>query len=332
MGEYLRACRARVTPEQVGMPTLGHRRVPGLRREELAALAGVSVDYVVRIEQGRAGSASEEILTALARALGLDADERDHLLRCAAASDAGTRARPRTGAAGRRTPARDVGRIDPATRTLLDSAGGVAVLVLGRRLDVLAWNPLAAALLTDFGRVPPERRNLVRLAFLDPGLRARYRDWDVVGPECVAYLRMEAGGCADDPEFARLVGELSLRDADFRRWWAEYHVRAHRAGRKHFLHPTAGELALDFQVLDVRGAGQQLLLYTAPSGSASEEALEFLARWEGGTPGGGSAGRRTLRGGRSPDAAAEAETDDAGRPGTDPARPDHPGWRRSSPR
>ncbi|WP_338320875.1 hypothetical protein, partial [Streptomyces lonarensis] len=225
------------------------------------------------------------------------------------------RARPRPGSGG--GPAgggRATRRVDPATRALLDGARGVAALVLGRRLDVLAWNPLAAALLTDFGRVAPERRNLVRLAFLDPELRARYRDWETVGPECVAYLRMEAGSCADDPEFARLVGELSLRDADFRRWWAEYHVRAHRAGRKRFVHPTAGELELDFQVMDVRGAGQQLILYTAPPGSPAEEALAFLERWTGSTPDG-------RPGGRAPEQLRSG--------GQEPARADAPGHRAS---
>ncbi|MFX4294831.1 helix-turn-helix domain-containing protein [Streptomyces bohaiensis] len=282
LGDYLRACRARVTPEQVGMPTHGHRRVPGLRREELAALAGVSVDYVVRIEQGRAATASEDVLTALAGALGLREDERAHLLQCAAASPPAPRGRPRPGYGRAATASGRADRgVDPATRALLDSARGIAALVVGPRLDILAWNPLAAALLIDFGGVPPERRNLVRLAFLDPRMRSRYRDWETVGPECVAYLRMEAGARVDDPALTRLVGELSLRDADFRRWWAAYEVRAHRAGRKRFVHPTAGELVLDFQVMDVRGAGQQLVLYTAAPGSPSEEGLAFLARWSG---------------------------------------------------
>ncbi|WP_103501693.1 MULTISPECIES: helix-turn-helix domain-containing protein [unclassified Streptomyces] len=292
LGEYLRACRARVRPEQVGMPSSGHRRVPGLRREELAALAGVSVDYVVRIEQGRVGTASAEILTALARAMRLGPDETDYLLRCAEQP-----ARGRAGTEGGRTAggtasASGAGRqrVAPATRLLLDSMNGVAALVLGRRMDVLAWNSLGAALLTDFGLLPASRRNLVRLAFLDPAVRERYLDWERVGEECVAYLRMDAGRYPDDPELARLVGELSMKDADFRRWWAEFHVRAQRNGRKRFAHPVVGELSLEFQVLDIRGQSDQMLVvYAAEPGSRSAEALAFLAGWTGDTPARGPA-------------------------------------------
>ncbi|MFI1169597.1 helix-turn-helix domain-containing protein [Streptomyces sp. NPDC020801] len=272
LGEYLRACRARLTAEQVGMPSSGHRRVPGLRREELAALAGVSVDYIVRLEQGRAKSASTEVLTALASALNLRPDEEEYLLRCAA--DTGSSASRARSAVPRRE------RMAPATQLLLDSMTGVPALVLGRRMDVLAWNSLGAALITDFGKLAPERRNHIRLAFLDPDVRGMYAQWEKVAKECVAYLRMDAGRYPDDPELARLVGELSMKDADFRRWWSDYHVRAQRYGRKEFIHPTAGELSLDFQVLDARGAADQTLIaYTAEPHSRSAQALTFLAGW-----------------------------------------------------
>ncbi|QHC18872.1 helix-turn-helix domain-containing protein [Streptomyces sp. GF20] len=272
LGEYLRACRARVSTEQAGLPSSGHRRVPGLRREELATLAGVSVDYIIRLEQGRAKSASPEILTALARALDLGTDEQEYLLRCAADSTG------LTNKADSHAPRAQ--RVSPATRVLLDSMPGVPALVLGRRMDILAWNTLGAALITDFGQVPVQHRNHIWLSFLDPKVRALYTDWEKVARECVSYLRMDAGRYPEDPALARLVGELSVKDADFGQWWSTHRVRALRSGRKDFLHPLAGEITLDFQVMDVRGNGDQTLLaYTAEPHSRSAQALSFLAGW-----------------------------------------------------
>ncbi|MEV0845156.1 helix-turn-helix transcriptional regulator [Streptomyces sp. NPDC049954] len=272
LGAYLRSCRARVSAEDAGLPVSGYRRVPGLRREEVAALAGVSVDYVVRLEQGRVASASPEVLTALARALGLRPDEEEYLLRCAAEAKSPPRA----------ARAASGPRVAPATRRLLDSLSGVPALVLGRRMDVLAWNGLGAALFTDFGALAPHRRNHVWLAFLDPDVRGRYAQWAKVAQECVSYLRMDAGRYPDDPGLARLVGELSMKDADFRRLWSGYQVRAQREGRKEFLHPRVGPLSLDFQVLDVRGEpDQSLLVYTAQPDSTSAQALAFLDSWAG---------------------------------------------------
>ncbi|MFI5980139.1 helix-turn-helix domain-containing protein [Streptomyces sp. NPDC051555] len=270
LGDYLRACRARMSVEEAGIRTSGHRRVPGLRREELAMMAGVSVDYVVRLEQGRARSASPEILLALARALRLHADEQAYLLRCATEADApAQRLHPQRAAAQ---------QVSTATRTLLNSMTAVPALVLGRRMDVLAWNPLAAALITDFGKVAPTHRNHVRLSFLDPHVRGLYADWETVAKECVAYLRMDAGRYPEDRALADLVEELSLADEDFRHWWSTHRVRAQHCGRKEFRHPLAGELSLDYQVLDVRGAADQsLLVYTAEPGSRTAQALTFLA-------------------------------------------------------
>ncbi|GAB3709161.1 helix-turn-helix domain-containing protein [Nocardiopsis oceani] len=272
LGDYLRSCRAQVSPEAAGMPSSGHRRVPGLRREELAMLAGVSVDYIVRLEQGRAKSASPEILQALARALDLRADEEEYLLRCAADA-AGPTSRTNKSASGAQ-------RVSTATRVLLDSMTGVPALVLGRRMDIIGWNTLGTALFTDFGVLAPQHRNHIRLAFLDPGVRGLYTDWEKVAQECVAYLRMDAGRYPDDPALARLVGELSIKDTDFRHWWSTHRVRAQRSGRKEFLHPIAGELCLDFQVFDVRGtADQTLITYTAEPHSRSAQALTFLSGW-----------------------------------------------------
>lgn len=283
LGDYLRACRAKVSPQDVGLPSTGHRRVPGLRREELAMLAGVSVDYIVRLEQGRAKTASPGILHALAHALDLRPDEEEYLLR-SAADAARTASRTRTTSPGAQ-------RVSTTTRVLLDSMTAVPALVLGRRMDIIGWNTLGAALFTDFGALAPQQRNHIRLAFLDQRVRSLYRDWEKVAKECVAYLRMDAGRYPDDPALSRLIGELSVKDEDFRHWWSTHQVRAQRAGRKHFLHPTAGELSLDFQVLDVRGASDQtLLVYTAEPHSRSAQALSFLSAWAESHEGSSTAG------------------------------------------
>ncbi|MEV7992497.1 helix-turn-helix transcriptional regulator [Streptomyces sp. NPDC086077] len=272
LGDYLRACRARIHTEDVGLPAVGRRRVPGLRREELASLAGISVDYIVRLEQGRVKSASPTILLALAEALRLQADEKEYLLRVAA-EDATVpeRFRP-SGTRGQ--------QVSRGTRVLLESLVNVPALVLGRRMDILAWNELGAALFTDFAELPQRQRNHIWLTFLHPQVRGMYENWAKVAQECVAYLRMDAARYPDDPELAQLVGELSLKDDDFGSWWSGHRVRAQRQGRKKFHHRIAGELDLDFQVLDVRGGSDQsLLVYTAEPGSGSAEALTFLANW-----------------------------------------------------
>ncbi|MFD5567389.1 helix-turn-helix domain-containing protein [Streptomyces cadmiisoli] len=276
LGDYLRACRARISAQDLGLPTSGRRRVPGLRREELASLAGISVDYIVRLEQGRVKSASPAILSALAQALHLRPDEEEYLLRVAERSSttpAGSKPAT-THAAPRRQ------QISPAVRVLLDSMVNVPALVLGRRMDIIAWNDLGAALFTDFAKLPPKQRNHIWLTFLHPQVRDMYRDWTRVARECVAYLRMDAARYPDDPELAQLVGELSLKDTDFGTWWSDHRVRAQRQGRKAFHHQVVGDLDLDFQVLEVRGGNDQsLLIYTAGPGTSSAEALAFLTSW-----------------------------------------------------
>ena len=235
-------------------------------------LAGVSVDYIVRLEQGRAKSASPEILHALAQALDLRPDEEEYLLRSAVEA---TRSPSST-----KTTLPRAQRVSTATQVLLDSMTAVPALVLGRRMDIIGWNALGAALFTDFGALAPQHRNHIRLAFLDERIRSLYRDWEKVARECVAYLRMDAGRYPEDPALARLIGDLSMKDDDFRHWWSTHRVRAQRSGRKEFLHPTAGELSLDFQVLDVRGAQEHtLLVYTAEPHSRSAQALTFLSGW-----------------------------------------------------
>ena len=267
-GAFLKACRARLRPEDVGLPEAGgHRRVAGLRREEAAALASISVDYYTRLEQGRVPP-SRGVLGVLARALRLDEDQRAYLFEVAHTNDTAPRRRRA------RQPVR------PAMRRLLEQLTSTPALVLGRRLDVLDWNPAAAALFTDFGAIAPSQRNYLRLLFLHPGIRDMHLDWDHDARDAVAALRMEAAAEPDDPELASLVGELSLRDADFRTWWAERHVNSASYGTKHYRHPLVGELTLDCDTWSSPdGSGQRLMVLTAETGSSSSDAHRILTSW-----------------------------------------------------
>ncbi|MFG3363943.1 helix-turn-helix transcriptional regulator [Streptomyces sp. NPDC048156] len=269
LGDFLRSRRAVLDPQRAGFPDDGRlRRVPGLRREELAQLAHVSIDYVVRLEQGRTRRVSRPVLDALADALQLAPDERAYLFTLADVAPA--------------APARRPGRpeVAPELRQLLDTMDNVPAMVLHRGMDVLAWNPAAAALLTDFGALAPAERNLIRLTFLDADFRALYADWPRAARECVAVLRMETGRTPHDPALAALVGELSVRDLDFRTWWAGHQVRGPRRLTKTYVHPVAGSLTLDVQQFTVDTHPEQFLVaYTAPPDSPSHEALRFLLQW-----------------------------------------------------
>ncbi|MEU1150558.1 helix-turn-helix domain-containing protein [Streptomyces sp. NPDC005863] len=267
LGEFLRSRRARITPRQAGLPDHGGaRRVPGLRREEIAHLAGVSVDYYVRLERGRRLNVSETVLDAISRALRLDPVERTHLFELARPTAAGSRR-----AATRPQPVR------PGLRDLLRILEHTPALVLGRRLDVLAANPMARALLTDFDALPYRERNLVRFMFRDENARSLYAHWDLHARDIVASLRRDAGRHPNDPLLAELVGELSLADEDFRRWWADQDVHRHTHGSKHFQHPVAGPLTLNYESLTLPAdPDQRLSVYTAEEGSTSEEALRLL--------------------------------------------------------
>jgi transcriptional regulator with XRE-family HTH domain len=261
LGEFLRARRALVTPDDVGLPDLGRRRVAGLRREELALLAGVSVDYYVRLEQGRDTHPSEQVLDALARALCLDDDAVAHLHDLA-------RPAPR-----RRRPRERPQRVRPGVLRLLESWSSIPAFVLGRRMDVLAFNALAGMLHDGFAT----ERNMVRLVFLDPAARDTFPDFDAVAQETVATLRAAAGADLDDPRLAELVGELSLKSDEFRRLWARHEVREKASGVKRMLHPMVGELVLGYETLRVNDAPEQLVVgYHAEPGSASERALALL--------------------------------------------------------
>jgi transcriptional regulator with XRE-family HTH domain len=261
LGEFLRARRELARPEQVGLrDDLGRRRVPGLRREEVAMLAGVSADYYVRLEQGRDKRPSEQVIEALARVLGLDDDAVAHMRELA---------RP---AARRRAPRRPE-RVSPGLLRLIDSWPQTPALVLGRCLDVLANNLIAGAL----NPCSVKGQNQVRAVFLDPVARSTFRDWETVARETVASLRATAGADLDDPRLTDLVGELSLKSEDFRRLWARHDVLARTNGIKRFVHPMVGDLTLSYETFTINGAaGQMLVAYHAEPGSASERALRLL--------------------------------------------------------
>jgi len=267
--DFLRSRRARLTPADVGLASdRGPRRVPGLRREELAQLAGLSVDYYTRLEQGRDINVSEDVLQAVARALQLREDERAHLLDLARP----TRARRRPAAA----PAQ---RVRPGVRALLDALPTPA-FVLGRRLDILATNRMTSALLCDFDARPRRDRNHARWVFLDPTARERYLDWDEVARENVATLRMHAGRYPDDPELSALIGELIVKSPEFASWWADHEVLRRSHGTKRYHHPTVGELTVAYEALPLPDdADQVLFIYTTEPGSPSAEAMQLLANW-----------------------------------------------------
>jgi transcriptional regulator with XRE-family HTH domain len=267
--EFLRSRRARLAPTDVGLPAGGRsRRVPGLRREELAGLAGVSVDYYTRLEQGRDISVSKDVLLAVAAALRLRDDERDYLLELAQPTRVTRRARAMVG------PNEQVRQSVASIVELLP----VPAFVVGRRLDVLASNRLARLLLCDFEALQPEQRNHARWVFLDPVARGRYLDWAAIARDNVASLRMQAGRYPDDARLAALVGELSVKSPDFARWWPEHEVLRRRHGTKRYLHPDIGELTIAYEALTISDAADQILYaYTAEAGSTSEQALRRLA-------------------------------------------------------
>ncbi|NYI07000.1 helix-turn-helix transcriptional regulator [Allostreptomyces psammosilenae] len=264
LGEFLRSRRARLQPADVGLPEVGgQRRVPGLRREELAMLAGVSVDHYTRLEQGRGVQFSEAVLDAVARALRLSEVERQHLHNLA---------RPSAGAP---EPQHE---IRPGLRRLLDSLHDVPAFVVGRRTDVLAWNPLAAALIADFGALPPAERNKARLVFLDEGMRERYRDWEHKADDVVAYLRLDAGRHPGDPRLAALVEELCERSPEFRERWAVHQVRDKTHGTYALHHPLVGDVQVGYETLRLpEEPDQALVTYTVEEGSPSQTALRLLA-------------------------------------------------------
>ncbi|WP_121830728.1 helix-turn-helix domain-containing protein [Streptomyces sp. S1] len=300
LGQFLKARRAELTPADVGLPEDGtQRRVPGLRREEVAQLASISVQYYTRLEQGRL-QASAPVLTTLADVLRLDDDQQTYLLELAGKEAHRRRRRPKAQ------------EVRPPTRRLLDALGAPAI-VLGRRMDILAWNPLAAALLTDFSQLPDKQRNYARLVFSDSEMRQRYANWEKVAPDCVAFLRMEAARHPDDPRLSELVGELSIKDPHFRQWWAAHNVAAQTTGVKTLRHPLVGELTLDWETLSVAtDPDQQLVVWTAAPNTPSHDSLAFLASWV------------TTQQPTTTDNAPATRTPTGTRSGTQPASPPEP--------
>ncbi|MFJ4952917.1 helix-turn-helix transcriptional regulator [Streptomyces sp. NPDC088760] len=266
VGDFLRSRRARIRPEEVGLPAHGRRRVPGLRREEVAQLAGVSVDYYIRLEQGRGTSVSDAVLDSVARVLRLDETEQAYLR---------TVARPRR---QRKQPA-GPSRVRPGVQLLLDAMEHSPAFVLGRRMDVLAWNALGDAV-NGFSRLAPGERNVARLVFLDPAGRELYPEWHAVAAQTVAHLRVNAGRYAADPELCALVGELSVRSEDFRRLWADHEVRECAYGVKKVRHPVAGLLTLPYETMTTPTDPEQTIVaYTPEPGSETAERLALLGSW-----------------------------------------------------
>ncbi|KDN18476.1 helix-turn-helix domain-containing protein [Amycolatopsis rifamycinica] len=263
LGAFLKARRAALDPAELGLPPgVTHRRVEGLRREELAQLAGISVDYYTRLEQGRAKNVSDAVLDALARALRLNAGEEAYLHNLAA---------PKRRSREQRQ------RVRPELQLLLDAIQAPA-FVFGRYLEVLAWNALGGAVSFDFGRI--EERNIAKLFFLDERAKDLHPEWAAVAREVVANLRAESGRHPGDPEGARLIGELSRASAEFRELWAEHTVREKAQGWKVMRNPVVGELRLRYETLRLPDDPDQgLVIYHAEPGSESERALGLLASW-----------------------------------------------------
>ncbi|WP_220451249.1 helix-turn-helix domain-containing protein [Nocardioides dongkuii] len=264
LGEYLRSQRERLTPAQVDVPHTGHRRVPGLRREEVAMLAGISVDYYGRLEQGRERSPSTQLLEALAAALRLDDDGRQHLFRLA-------------GLAPRAQPGPTIERVDPRLRQLMDAWKTHPALVVTRAYDVLVANELGDALFGWSDAEGKRRDNLMALVFLEPRGRSLYRDWDRVAIDSVAAFRLGHGADPHHPRTQELLAELLSRSPEFQELWAKHDARGKSAGTKEFVHPEVGPLTLHAQAFDVRSApGQELVVYHAEAGSPSAAALDLL--------------------------------------------------------
>jgi transcriptional regulator with XRE-family HTH domain len=270
--EFLATRRARLTPHDVGLPTHGaNRRVPGLRREEVAVLAGVSIDYYTRLERGNLTGVSGSVLEAVARALHLDEAERAHLLDLARSAN-------NTSTSRRRRPT--VQQVRPGLQRLLDAMTGAPTVVRNGRLDVIATNPLGRALLAPAFEDPATPTNRARFTFINPVGRDFFVDWDDVANTTVAILRTEAGRDPTDRNLTDLIGELATRSDEFRTRWAAHNVRLHDHGTKRFHHPVVGDLALTFEELPLPAdPGLTMTAYTAEPGTAPHDALALLASW-----------------------------------------------------
>jgi transcriptional regulator with XRE-family HTH domain len=273
LADFLRRARAQVDPSRAGLPPDSRvRRVPGLRREEVALLAGVSTDYYARLEQGRPIHPSPAVIQALGRALGLDAAGKAHLHNLFEAKSAPA------SSAGRRPVG--VQRVRGGLYQLIDALDGEPVLVLGRRTDVLATNRMARVLFADFNAMPRQERNYARWMFLDDQARALFVDWEDQARAAVESLRLEVGRDPLDPATTALVDELRARSPEFDRWWEQHRVHQRTHGSKRLHHPLVGDLTVEYETLTLPGdPDTTLFLYTAEPGSSSKRALDLIASW-----------------------------------------------------
>lgn len=272
LADFLRAARSRLAPADAGLPALASstRRVPGLRRDEVAVLAGVSVDYYTRMEQGRVQRASDAVINALSSALRLSETERSYLFGLLSSSDGG---RP---AVQQRST-----RIRPAVQQILDQLDVAAGVVFGAGMDVLAMNGLAKSLMHDFTRESGQARSMARWTFLAAEAKAYYLDWEKVAFDVVAILRRDASRLPNDTQLHELIGELTIKSDEFRRWWPQHKVYEWSFGTKRVLHPIAGRMDIDYETFPVPGdPSLELCVYTAANGSASQDALRILASWD----------------------------------------------------
>lgn len=273
--DFLVSRRGRITPQQAGLPDYGSkRRVPGLRRSEVAALAGMSVEYLTQLERGNLGGASEQVLDALARALQLDEAERTHLFDLARAASS-------PGRAGRR--ASRTTRLRPSLHRLLDTQGSPAYVRNGRG-EILAANALCTALYGEVLKAESLPVSVPRFVFLDPRSVEFFLDWDTVADDAAASLRIQVGRSPNDRQLSDLVGELATRSDAFATRWARHNVRLHRTAIKRLNNAVVGDLELIGDALELPGDDLVLIVYTAPAGSRDQEKLDFLARWASNTP------------------------------------------------
>ncbi|MCJ1674594.1 MULTISPECIES: helix-turn-helix transcriptional regulator [unclassified Rathayibacter] len=271
--EFLATRRGRITPEQAGVePTGGRRRVAGLRRDEVARLAGMSVDYYTRLERGNLSGVSDSVLDAISRALQLDQAEHDHLHDLArTANEAGLRSRRRPAAAV---------KVRPEVQYLLDAITGAPAFVSNTRMDIVAANALGFALYSEMYKSSARPANHSRFIFFDPRAHVFYPDWERAADVNVAILRRDAGRNPHDERLAALIGELSMRSDDFRARWAEHNVRRHYTGLKQFNHPVVGLLELTFQATELQDdPGHSITVYPAVPGSPTDDKLRLLATW-----------------------------------------------------
>jgi transcriptional regulator with XRE-family HTH domain len=308
--EFLTSRRAKLSPEQAGQLTTGHRRVPGLRRSEVAALAGMSVEYYAKVERGSLAGVSAGVLDAIARALQLDDAERAHLLRLAHEAN-GTNKLVRPQRRGAKQYA-----IRPSLQWALDAISAPAI-VGNNRMDLLAANHLGRAMYSDMLVDPTSAPNFARFTFLDSAAHRFFPDWGLAADMCVANLRTAAGKDAHDKGLHDLVGELSTRSDDFRRRWGAHNVRTHGSGVKQFHHPIVGDLTLAYESLDLRGEPDlTMTIYAAEPNSSTAHALTLLASWAATA---NDTGTQTAADHDAPQTSRRSPTPDSASTGTSPS-------------